>query len=126
MRRAGFWILVVLLVGGAVGFFAYQRLRKHAVILAAYADRCRGPVTIEENVWQDKQAVVKREHRMEGEGKGTWASEVHRYRAGAQFSVLARGDCEVLSCYIRIDGGQGASKETDSGQVSCTGMVGTR
>ncbi|HLU66655.1 MAG TPA: hypothetical protein VKZ63_10290 [Kofleriaceae bacterium] len=126
MRQAGPWLLLLVLAAGAAGFFLWKKTRRHSVIIAVSASGCRGGAAIDEKVWKDGETLVNREHTVAGgdTGTGTWTSEEHRHPAGTQYSVLARGDCKSLACRVLIDGSESGAKETDSGQVSCSAMVG--
>jgi hypothetical protein len=128
MRQAPtFWIIFFLLVVGAGGFFLWRKfVAKHTAQFAVQGQGCKGPVVIEESAYRDGETAFKREHQLQLDQVGGthWSSGELEDRAGTQFSVLARGDCSKLSCTVVLDGDSGGSKETDSGQVTCTAMVG--
>lgn len=119
-RNTAMIVVLGLGVAGAGGFFIWKKLRKHDVVMSAQGASCTGPVTVEETVYQDGNAIVKKEHKMNG---ATWTSR-HSHPAGTQYSVLARGGCKELSCRILVEGEDGGSGRTESDQVSCTAMVG--
>lgn len=128
MRRgAGFWVVVVLMVAGAAGFFVWRKfIAQHTAQFAVQAAGCKGKVEVEQLGLRDGETLFKRAEALAADAGGAvrWSSGEWRDRAGTQFSVLARGDCQKLACRVVLDGESGGSKETDSGQVSCTAMVG--
>lgn len=128
MRRgAGFWVVVVLMVAGAAGFFVYRKfIARHTAQFAIVAQGCTGKVEVEALGFRDGETLFKRTAAVEPDpaGAARWSSGDLKDRAGTQYSVLSRGDCKKLACTVVLDGEPGGSKETDSGQVSCTAMVG--
>ena len=126
-RGAGFWVVVALMVAGAAGFFVWRKfIAKHTAQFAVAGQGCSGKVEVEELAYRDGETAFKHDYQLEPDKAGAirWSSGELEDRAGTQFSVLARGDCKKLSCTVLLDGESGGSKETDSGQVSCTAMVG--
>jgi hypothetical protein len=125
-RNGAFWLIVILMVAGAAGFFVWKRfLQEHTAQFAVQGTDCKGTVTVEESAYRDSQVLFKRAHQLDGAGgRVSWSSGELADRAGTQYSVLVRGDCRVLACRVLLDGESGGAKETDSGQVSCTAMVG--
>ncbi len=127
MRKgAGFWVVVILMVAGAAGFFVWRKfIAKHTAQFAIQGQGCTGKVEVEELAYRDGETAFKHEYALAPDPAGAvrWSSE-RKDRAGTQFSVLSRGDCKKLGCTVLLDGESGDSKETDSGQVSCMGMVG--
>ena len=126
-RGAGFWLVVILMVAGAVGFFVWRKfLVEHTAQFAVQGQTCKGVVEVEELAYRDGETAFKHQYKLEPDPAGAvrWSSGELEDRTGTQFSVLARGDCARLSCTVLLDGEPGGSKETDSGQVSCTAMVG--
>jgi hypothetical protein len=120
-------MVFILVVIGAVGFFLWRKfVAQHTAQFAVQGQSCKGKLVVEERAYRDGETAFKREHTLEPDAAGAarWSSGELEDRAGTQFSVLARGDCAVLSCTVLLDGESGGSKETDSGQVSCTAMVG--
>ena len=126
-KGAGFWVVVVLMVAGAAGFFVWRKfIAKHTAQFAVAGQGCSGKVEVEELAYRDGETAFKHDYQLEPDKAGAirWSSGELEDRAGTQFSVLARGDCKKLSCTVLLDGESGGSKQTDSGQVSCTAMVG--
>jgi hypothetical protein len=126
-RGAGFWVVVVLMVAGAAGFFVWRKfIAKHTAQFAIQGQSCKGKVEVEELAYRDGETLFKKVAAMDPDPTGAvrWSSGELVDRAGTQYSILARGDCPKLSCTVVLDGEPGGSKETDSGQVSCTAMVG--
>ena len=126
-RGAGFWVVVALMVAGAAGFFVWRKfIAKHTAQFAVEGQGCTGKVEVEELAYRDGETAFKHDYQVAPDKAGAtrWSSGALEDRAGTQFSVLARGDCKKLSCTVLLDGESGGSKETDSGQVSCTAMVG--
>jgi hypothetical protein len=125
-RGAGFWVVVALMVAGAAGFFVWRKfIAKHAAQFAVEGQGCTGKVEVEQLAFRDGEPLFNREAALDPNAGGAvrWSGD-YEDRAGTQYSVLARGDCKKLSCTVLLDGESGGSKETDSGQVSCTAMVG--
>lgn len=126
-RGAGFWVVVALMVAGAAGFFVWRKfIAKHTAQFAVEGQGCTGKVEVEELAYRDGETAFKHDYQVAPDKAGAtrWSSGALEDRAGTQFSVLARGDCKKLSCTVLLDGEPAGSKETDSGQVSCTAMVG--
>lgn len=128
--RTAINIVLLVLIVAAGGFLAYRKFRKHDVVLSVSATDCKGVVEVEHAVFEDDQQAEAGRHDLAdgaatAKAPGTWTSPTLSYRAGAQFTVLARGACKAMSCSILIDGqlvGQGGVRDKD--QVSCTAMVG--
>ena len=126
-KGAGFWVVVILMVSGAVGFFVWRKfIAQHTAQFAIEGQSCKGVVEVEELAYRDGETAFKHQYKLEPDGAGAvrWSSGELEDRAGTQFSVLSRGDCAKLACTVLLDGESGGTKETDSGQVSCTAMVG--
>jgi len=121
-------IVLLVLIVAAGGFLAYRKFRKHDVVLNVGATSCKGPLEVEYMVVEDDEVMEKDLQRLgndEEYPKAGWKTPTLRYRAGAMFTVLARGQCKTLTCGIHFDGqlaGQGGAKDKD--QVSCTAMLG--
>jgi hypothetical protein len=121
-------LFVLLLAAG--GFLAYRKLRKHDAVMSVSAADCKGVVEVEHAVFEDEERVAGGNTRLgdppvSPTTTASWKSPTLSHRAGAQFTVLARGACKSLSCQIVIDGqivGQGGVRDKD--QVTCTAMVG--
>ena len=125
-KGAGFWVVVVLMVAGAAGFFVWRKfIAKHTAQFAVEGQGCKGKLEVEQLAFRDGEPLFKREAALDSNPSGAarWSGN-YEDRAGTQYSVMARGDCKKLSCTVLLDGESGGSKETDSGQVSCTAMVG--
>jgi hypothetical protein len=125
-KGAGFWVVVVLMVAGAAGFFIYRKfIANHTAQFVIQAQGCKGKVEVEARAYRDDETLFKKTAAVEPDASGAarWSGE-YKDRAGTQFAILARADCPKLACTVLIDGEPGGSKETDSGQVSCTAMVG--
>lgn len=127
MRRgAGFWVVVVLMVAGAAGFFVWRKfIAKHSAQFTVQGQRCKGKLEVEELAFRDGETLFKRTTAVDPDAGGAarWSGD-YNDRAGTQFSILSRGDCPQLSCTVVLDGDTRDSRETDSGQISCTAMVG--
>jgi hypothetical protein len=125
-KGAGFWVVVVLMVAGAAGFFIWRKfIATHTAQFAIQAQGCKGKVEVESLAFRDGETVFKKTAAVEPDASraARWSGE-YKDRAGTQYSIMARGDCPKLSCVVVLDGDTHNSKETDSGQVSCTAMVG--
>jgi hypothetical protein len=125
-KGAGFWVVVVLMVAGAAGFFVWRKfIAKHTAQFVIQAQGCKGKVEVESFAYRDDETLFKKTLAIDPDGSGAarWSGD-YKDRAGTQYSVLARGDCPKLSCTVLLDGERVDSKETDSGQVSCMAMVG--
>ncbi len=127
MRKgAGFWVVVVLMVAGAAGFFVYRKfIARHTAQFSIQAQGCKGKVEVEAYAYRDDETLFKKTAAVEPDpaGAARWSSD-YKDRAGTQYAVMSRGDCSKLRCTMVLDGEPGGSKETDSGQVSCTAMMG--
>ena len=127
MRKgAGFWVVVILMVAGAAGFFIWRKfIARHSAQFVIQAQGCKGKVEVESLAFRDGETLFKKTAAIEPDASGAarWSGD-YSDRAGTQYSILARGDCPKLSCTVLLDGETRDSKGTDSGQVSCTAMVG--
>jgi len=126
-KGAAFWVVVVLMVAGAAGFFVWRKfIARHTAQFVIQAQGCKGKVEVESLAFRDGETAFKKTAAIDPDASGAarWSSGDYKDRAGTQYSVLARGDCPKLSCTVVLDGEPGGSKDTDSGQVSCTAMVG--
>jgi hypothetical protein len=120
--RTGVNIGLAVCILAVGGFMAWRKLRKHDVVMSVQATDCKGAVAVEHTVFEDDAPVDKGTESL-APGTPGWTSPTYSHRAGAMFTVLARGACKKLVCSILIDGelaGQGGAAD----QVSCTAMVG--
>ena len=123
-RRSTVNILLLVVILAAAGYLGYRRFRKHETVMSVTASDCKGAVEVEHAVFEDDLPVDGARANLT-DPQINWTSPTLRYRAGAMFTVLARGDCKAMSCQIKIDGelaGQGGVR--DQQQVSCTAMLG--
>jgi len=100
-KGAGFWVVVVLMVAGAAGFFVWRKfIAKHTAQFSIQAQGCKGKLEVEALAFRDGETLFKKTAAIESDAAGAarWSSGDLKDRAGTQ--------------------------KTDSGQVSCTAMVG--
>jgi len=125
-KGAGFWVVVILMVAGAAGFFVWRKfIAKHAAQFSIQAQGCKGKLEVEARAYRDDETLFKKTAAVEPDASGAahWTGD-YKDRAGTQFAILARADCPKLSCTVVLDGDRRDSRETDSGEISCTAMVG--
>lgn len=127
-RRGKVNLVLLVLILAAGGWLGYRKFRKHDTVMSVSATDCKGVVEVEHAVYESDLPAENGRSNLGDKDSATpvsWTSPTLRYRAGAAFTVLARGDCKVMSCRITIDGevvGQGGV--TDKDQISCTAMIG--
>lgn len=123
-RRGAVNLVLLIVILAAGGYLGYRRFRKHDTVMTVSATECKGTVEVEHAVFEDDLPVDGARTALT-DATIAWTSPTLRYRAGAMFTVLARGDCKAMSCQIKIDGelaGRGGVR--DKQQVSCTAMLG--
>ena len=127
-RRGQVNLVLLVLIIAAAGFLGYRRFRKHETVMSVSATDCKGVVEVEHTVFEDDLPVDGGRTNLGDKNPAatvSWTSPTLRHRAGAMYTVLARGDCKTMSCQIKIDGqlvGQGGVQ--DKQQVTCTAMLG--